>query len=236
VGRVDGDSIDDLVITHAGNKISLLLGTGTGLGPAEIFKTKSMRPVDVVIGDFNADGMSDVVTVNFYSKNVSFFQGDGLGGLAAPELFATGKRPTALAVADFNLDGVLDLAVSNHVNNFVSILYSNGAGAASTQFQPQLKVALPGKHNPTSIVAADFNGDGIADLGLGNSVSTNVTVLIGANFGKFSQPYEFDLGKFRVAPKDSGLTVADFNNDGLLDIVTTGRGSADARVLLRKSG
>jgi hypothetical protein len=235
VGRVDGDMIDDLIITHVGNKISRLLGTGTGFGPEALFKTKGMRPVDVVIGDFNADGLSDVITVNFYSKNVSFFQGDGLGGFAGAKLFATGRRPTALAVADFNLDGVLDIAVSNHVNNFVSVLYSNGVVAvASTQFQPQLKVALPTKLKPTSIVAADFNGDGIADLALSNNVSTNVTVLIGANFGKFSQPYEFDLGKFRIAPKDSGLAVGDFNNDGLLDIVATGRGSADARVLLRK--
>ena len=234
VGLVDGDGIDDLVITHGRNKISLLLGTGTGFEPAAIFKTKGKRPVDVVIGDFNDDGKSDVATTNFHSRSVSFFQGDGLGGFTAAKLFATGKRPTALAVADFNLDGILDLAVSNHLNHFVSVLLSNGVVPANAQFQPQLKVALPGKHKPTSVVAADFNGDGIVDLGLGNSVRTSVTVLIGDNLGKFSPPYEFDLGKFRSKPKDGGLAVADFNDDGLLDIAATGRGRVDVRVLLRK--
>ncbi len=234
VGRINADLIDDLVITHAANRISVLLGTGNGFGPAAVFKTMGSRPVDVVIGDFNADGKSDVVTANIYSNNVSVFQGDGLGGLAAPTLFATGKRPTALAVADFNLDGVLDLAVSNQMSLFVSILFSNGAVPAATQFQPQLQVALPGKHSPTSIVAADLNGDGMADLALGNSVGTKVTVLIGGNLGRFSQPYEFDLGKFRGTPKTGGIAVADLNNDGLLDIIATGKNSADVRTLLRK--
>jgi hypothetical protein len=233
VGYVNGDLIDDLVITHAANKVSVLLGSGTGFGTAAVLKTKGSRPVDVAIGDFNGDGKSDIVTVNLYSNNLSVFQGDGLGGFAEPALFATGKRPTGIAVADFNLDGVLDLAVSNQVSLFVSVLFSNGAVAPAAQFQPQIQVALPGKHAPTSIIAADFNGDGLADLGLGNNVGTNFTVLISSNLGKFSQPYEFALGKFRGTPKTGGIVVADLNNDGLLDVIATGRNSADARVLLR---
>ena len=243
VGHVNGDLIDDLVVTHpSGGSVSVLLGTGTGFAPATVFKTVGTRPVDVVMGDFNNDGKADVVTANLYSNYISFFQGDGLGGLAAPTKFSTGRKPTtpavtdstALAVADFNLDGIPDIAVCNKVSGFVSILFSNGAVPAATQFQPQLQVALPGKHSPTSIVAADFNGDGIADLGLGNNAGTNFTVLIGGNLGKFSQPYDFDLGKFRAGSRTGGIAVADLNNDGLLDIVTTGYSSADVRVLLRK--
>ena len=124
--------------------------------------------------------------------------------------------------------------MSNKASLFVSVLFSNGAVAPATQFQPQLQVALPGKHEPTSIIIADFNGDGLADLGLGNNVGTNFTILIGGNLGKFSQPFEFALGKFRGTPRTGGIAFADFNNDSLLDIIATGRNSADTRVLLRK--
>lgn len=234
VGRVDGDLIDDIVLTHATNKISILIGTGTSFAPGLVAKTLGSRPVDVVIGDFNADGKADVATSNLYSHNMSYFQGDGLGGLAVPTIIATGKRPTGLVAADFNLDGVLDLAVSHQVSLFVGVFFSNGATPGVPQFQPQLQVALPGKHSPTAIVAADFNGDGLVDLGLGNSVGTKFTVLISGNLGKFSQPYEFDLGKFRGSPRTGALAVADLSNDGLLDVIATGRNSADARVILRK--
>jgi hypothetical protein len=235
VGHVDGDLTDDLVITHSAlNKVSLLLGTGTGFAPAVTFKTLGARPVDVVIGDFNDDGKSDVVTANPNARSISFFQGDGLGGLAEPTQFATGKRPMALAVADFNLDGVLDLAVSDQVSKLVSILFSNGGVDPASQFQPELKIALTGKYAPTSIVAADFNGDGFADLGIGRKNDTNFTVLIGSNLGKFSLPYEFDLGKYPGTLRLAGIGVADLNNDGLLDVLATGRDGAVARVVLRK--
>lgn len=236
VGHVDGDLTDDLVVTHpAARKISVLLGTGTGFAPTVTFKTMGAQPADVVIADFNGDGKSDVVTANSNTHDIGFFQGDGLGGLAEPTRFAAGKQPMALAVADFNLDGVLDLVVGDRISKFVSVLFSNGAATPATQFQPQLKIALPGKFAPTSLVAADFNGDGLVDLGLGRSNDTNFNVLIGGNLGKFSLPYAFDLGKYKGIPKTAGIAVADLNNDGLLDVIATGRDDAAARVLLQKT-
>ncbi len=235
VGRVDGNTIDDLVIAHPlGNKISVLLGTGNGFEPADTFRTVGLNPIDVVIGDFNGDGKADVATANRNSNDVSLFQGDGLGGMAAPTRYATGKRPNSLAAADFDLDGITDLAVSNQSSNYVSILFSKGAAGGAVQFQTQLQVALPGQHAPTAIIAADLNGDGLADLALGSAFTTDFTVLIGGNLGKFSLPYEFDLGTSPQGPKFRSLAIADFNNDGLLDAVATGIIVADARVLLRK--
>jgi hypothetical protein len=235
VGHVDGDLTDDLVITHSALKVvSVLLGTQTGFASAVTYKTMGARPVDVVIGDFNGDGKSDVVTSDSNTSSISFFQGDGLGGLAEPTKFAAGVRPKSLVVADFNLDGILDLAVSDGIRKYISILFSNGAVDPASQFQSQLKVALPGQYAPASLVAADFNNDGIADLGLGRKNDTNLTVLIGSNLGKFSLPYEFDLGKYSGNPRTAGIWVADLNNDGLLDIIATGRDGAPARVLLHK--
>jgi hypothetical protein len=233
VGHVDGDLTDDLIIASS-KSISVLLGNGTGFSPAAKFSTKGARPVDVVIGDFNGDGKADVVTANS-KRGISFFQGDGLGVFSEPTQFSAGSRPQSLAVADFNLDGFLDIAVSDQVSKIIGILFSSGAVDAASQFQPQLNVALPDNAAPTSIVAADFNGDGIADLGLGRKNETSLTVLIGSNLGRFSLPYEFDLGKYEGGKRTAGVMVADLNNDGLLDVIATGRDRAGVRVLLRKT-
>jgi hypothetical protein len=239
VGRVDGDSIDDLVITHAGNKDQRPCSEPHGISaPAAIFKTVGINdPWMLFIGDFNDDGKSDVATTNFYSRNVSFFQGDGLGGFTAATLFATGRRPTALAVADFNLDGILDLTVSNHLNNFVSILLSNGAAPGAAQFQPQLKVRAAGQTRATSIVAADFNGDGIADLALGKQPPHEYQPCSSALIlERFRSHTSFDLGKsFGMSRR---TVVSQSPTSTATACSTSSRPAAvavDARVLLRKS-
>ncbi len=234
-GDLNGDTFADLVVTLPGtSSISVLLGNGAGgfaVGPK--IKVLGVQPLDVVIGDFNNDTMPDVATANYASANISFLQGNGAGGFAPATRFATGLRPTGLAIGDINNDGNIDLAVSHLVSRFVSVLFGNGAVAPATQFAPQLRVALPAFHAPNSIAIADFNGDGLADLGLGNSISTTFTILLGTGLGKFTQPYEFDLGRFPKSPKTAGIAIADLNNDGLLDVIATSPNTDDLRVLLR---
>ena len=232
---LNGDTFADLVVTLPGiHAVAVLLGNGAGGFAAPVAtKVGGKEPRDVVIGDFNADTKPDVATSNYASANVSFLQGNGAGGFAAPTLFGVGLRPTALAVGDMNNDGSLDLGVSHLVSRFVSVLFGNGAVAPATQFLPQLRVALPAFHAPNSIAIADFNGDGIADIGLGNSISTTFTILLGTGLGKFTQPYEFDLGRFPKSPKTNGIAIADLNNDGLLDVIATSPNTDDLRVLLR---
>jgi FG-GAP-like repeat len=71
------------------------------------------------------------------------------------------------------------------------------------------------------VAVGDFNGDGRADLVVGNLVDS-VAVLLGNGDGTFQPTVSYDLS-FETSPP---VAVGDFNGDGRIDLVT------DAYVLL----
>jgi hypothetical protein len=69
---------------------------------------------------------------------------------------------------------------------------------------------------PTSVAVGDFNGDGIADLAVGNINGSNVSVLLGNGNGTFQTAVDYSAG---TSP--SSVAVGDFNGDGKADLVVT---------------
>ncbi|MES2138924.1 MAG: FG-GAP-like repeat-containing protein [Bacteroidota bacterium] len=80
--------------------------------------------------------------------------------------------------------------------------------------------------HPTSVISADFNGDGKADLAVA-SESNNVSVLLGDGLGNFGTFTNFAVGN---APYS--IISADFNGDSKVDLATTNLGSNNISILL----
>src|ERR1039458_8687961 len=81
----------------------------------------------VAVGDFNGDGIPDLVVVSATSKRLTVLRGNGNGTFTAgTQHFSAGSAPVRLAVADFNGDGKIDVAVVNKSSNNVSVLLGNG--------------------------------------------------------------------------------------------------------------
>jgi CheY-like chemotaxis protein len=68
------------------------------------------NPVSVAVGDFNRDGIADLVVANHASNNVSVLLGKGDGTFRAAVNYVAGAGPNAVTVADLNGDGIPDLA------------------------------------------------------------------------------------------------------------------------------
>ena len=87
--------------------------------------------------------------------------------------------------------------------------------------------------NPQTVVVGDFNGDGKLDLAVLNTVSNNVSILLGKGDGTFQAAKNFDAG---ATP--SSLSLGDFNGDGKLDLAVflggnpTTPSSGEVRILL----
>jgi hypothetical protein len=74
---------------------------------------------------------------------------------------------------------------------------------------------------------ADFNGDGVPDLAVGNENSNNVSVLLGNGDGSFQAAWNFFAG---AGPKS--VVVGDFNVDKLPDLAVVNPNSATAGSVL----
>ena len=68
---------------------------------------------------------------------------------------------------------------------------------------------------PGSVISADFNGDGNADVATAKMNSHNVSVLLGNGTGGFAAKTDFTVGSTPVS-----VISADFNGDGKTDLAT----------------
>jgi hypothetical protein len=174
----NGDGKLDLAVANEGNangdgaRVSVLLGNGDGSFQDPVSIPVPGGPFQVAAGDFNGDGIPDLVTVNALTNTVSVLRGNGDGTFGAPVNYPVGVEPAALLVGDFTGDGIPDVAVTNSFSNTVSVLRGNGDGTLQDAVHYLVGI------DPRSLVAADFNGDGALDLATANFHSNDVSVLL----------------------------------------------------------
>jgi hypothetical protein len=212
----------DLLVTDPDtNDVQILLSNGD-----DTFKeatgspiTVGQQPSSIVVGDFNADGIQDFVVTNFKDNTLSLFLGNGDGtfkqATGSPfTLPTTATGPIAMSAADFNSDGNLDLAIVNQTTNNVAVLLGNGAASFSLASGSPFAV---GK-SPVAIASADLNADSRPDLVVVNQADNTVSVLLGNGDGTFTAALNSPLASGQ-AP--TGVTIADFNGDGIPDFAVT---------------
>src|SRR6202158_2192047 len=80
---------------------------------------------------------------------------------------------------------------------------------------------------PSSVAVGDFNSDGVPDLAVTNTFSSDVSVLLGNGNGSFQPARNLMVGSIPLS-----VAVGDFNGDGVQDLAVANNGSNNVSVLL----
>jgi hypothetical protein len=222
----NGDRNPDLLVTYSGGNclyVSVFLGNGDGTFQRTPINTTTLySPSATVVGDFNRDGKLDIAVAEQFGtvSQVEIMLGDGDGTFSEGQIYSINSFPTAATVADFRNNGQLDLAVACLYGE-TSILLGNGDGTF-TQGQ-----GVP-VYDSAWITAADFNGDGKADLAItAQSFPAGVNVALGNGDGTFQSPVFYLEGT-----QANFVAAGDFNGDKKTDLLVTDYAPGDVIVLL----
>jgi VCBS repeat protein len=243
-GHFNGDGATDLAVSvflpDGQSNVRIYVGNGDGTF-SQGQEIVEGTPRAITLGDFNGDGRQDVAAINFLFEHNSVIillgQGDGTFGPPGQE-FAVGPEASSLTVGDFNGDGQQDVATADANTDVVSVLLGNGEGTfeAARHFPPGVPPAPGSLVQPVSIKVGDFNGDGHQDLATGNRrpsdppIESGVSILLGRGDGTFEPAQEFPTGT-----GTESLAVADFNNDGRMDLATANHETSTVSVLINDS-
>jgi FG-GAP-like repeat/Bacterial Ig-like domain (group 3)/Abnormal spindle-like microcephaly-assoc'd, ASPM-SPD-2-Hydin len=228
----NGDGIPDLAVPlYGSNQIAILLGKGNGTFANPIMASVPGFPVDVtqlVVADFNGDGIPDLAVIDSDNSVVDILLGDGAGSFTSetsnPPISGI---PSYFASGDFNGDGKADLAVAQN-DGTIAVLLGNGDGTFAASGSVNSGTSGP------PIAVADFNGDGKLDIAVPAGTGPNelVTVLTSNGDGTFNSP-------FSGSPTSTSVTwiqVADFNKDATPDVVLADSGGSATVFLNNGSG
>src|SRR5262249_52375339 len=177
----------------------------------------------LAVGDFNHDGLPDLVVAEADTNDVWLLPGDGRGGFGPPTRLAVDSRQKIVALGDFDGDGLDDQAVADQFATGVTIRFGDGAGGFRAPPPPQ----AVGRARVTTILLGDFDQDGAADLAIVDGVSDHVTILLGNAHGEVRSTTSIPVG---LAP--TALAVGDFNGDGIPDLAVANSLSDDVSILL----
>ncbi len=205
----NGDGRQDLAI--ADGRVTVLLQEPNGSFRTPISVDSGNNPQFLATGDFNHDGIADLAVTSTDGAWLSVLLGKGNGSFETPVKYALPGTAAGLAVADVNRDGKPDLVTIGNVTAGVALSILDGE--VDGKFKPAITTI-------TDTTAAGGYGLRLADL-TGNGTQdvvylwgSQISVLLGQGNGSFGPVAHYQVGGGPV-----GVVIADFNGDGIPDLV-----------------
>lgn len=229
---INGDGFTDVVL-NTGTGVTVTFGGADGFSSSP----QTVTGLFPALGDLDGDGVTDIIMGTLggggspLGLSLSLIRGTSSNTLESVPLSIPGLVGT-MAIADLNGDGRPDLAINGATSQISTgglttipaiKIYLNRGGLVFREMDHNLPtpgVATNGiSDSRTKVVAADFDGDGVADLVINGTMGSPGTNYCGlwrnAGNGRFVEVNPDLIGPERI----EGITAVDFDGDGKSDLL-----------------
>jgi FG-GAP-like repeat len=196
-------------------------GGGAGGGNSCGYLACDLR-FGIAAADFNGDGLVDlaipIVQIAHTDEHSMYvFLQQPLPGnpLAAPMGFSIGDDTSTTIAADIDGDGLRDIVAISSKSNALWLLLNQRDQPGTFVLAPRIVSG----GNAQSVVAADLDGDGRADLIEADAGGISIHLQLAQSPGEFA-PATF----IAVNGCCDSIAVGDVNGDGLPDLIAVGDG------------
>ena len=213
------------------------------------------KGMGVAISDYDNDGWMDIFVTNDKMPNFLYHnEGHGVfkdvalrAGVCANES-ATMVSGMGCDFNDFNNDGLPDIFYADLVGEGFTLFTNLGKGIFNDDTFPSGMGLLSAEHSGWSVKFCDLDNDGWKDIFVaGSHVMDNIELVRPEE--RYREPCFFyrntgngkfeDLGRragpdFQIAGANRGIAVADFDNDGSLEVAVCRLN--DAALLFKRKG
>ncbi|MEO7598180.1 MAG: VCBS repeat-containing protein [Opitutus sp.] len=219
---LDKDGLLDVIACESQtNEVMWLRQTARGVFAESVIGSDLRAPVHVEAVDIDGDGDLDILVAsmavvfphNDRIGSVFILENDGHQNFTKHIILENTSRVTDIRAADLNGDGRLDLALAQFGYDQGEVSWLERTGP--WEFKRHVVLELSGAIN---VCVGDFNGDGKPDLAaLLSQQWEEVYVFTNDGHGTFTTQRIW--GSTNEDYGSSGITLADLNRDGRLDIV-----------------
>ena len=178
---------------------------------------------DILVADFDNDGLDDMVVLNKGERSLSVFLGRESGVFqVANKVLNLCTGPSAIGVGDFNADADIDilLTCASDTNYF----FIEGLGDGN--FVNPVATAIDANESIiVDLVVGDINGDSVLDMATVSAGTSKLGVRYGNNDGTFQNPVLYDVGA-----SSSKVALADVDNMNGQDVLILSAASSNETV------
>ena len=233
VADFTGDGLTDLFTSNSAGGM-LYVGTGSGfddgtptgaVGEGDA-STCTVGGAFTCIADFNADGLTDILTGDSSEATLYYANGSGFGDGTSTGVDLSGDYQW---VGDFNGDAMPDLLVANGTTG--TVYYATGYNPTGEP-EPDVYAFATGlpitniNLGQGNIWVNDFNGDSLMDLYVATSTSGQLYLADGSGFSCIPDSQDSsDCAQLSNTLNVEQIWLGDFNGDGLTDLFSADEGN-----------